>query len=139
MNRQTFEHIISRIPHLTADGLTDISRPDFAAKRRDFIRSAKHLNQAIASARYLSSIAKSSRFSRWQRTHCTHDVVKELVEWSTGEQVSQGAFIAAALHLGFSMGVQDGTHAYFNFLMPQMEFELDRMEQVRALKKAVGM
>lgn len=140
MNRRSFETIISRIPHLTADGLMDISKPDFAAKRRDFVRSAKHLNQAIAATRYLSTIGKSSRFSRWQRSNCTHDSLKELLQWSAGEEISQGAFIAAALHLGFTMGVQDGTIAYFNFLVPQMEFELDRMKQVSALRrlKVVG-
>lgn len=139
MNRHVFEMIIARIPHLTADGLMDISRPDFAAKRRDFVRSARHLNQAIAATHYLATIGKSSRFSRWQRTNCTHKVLKDLMEWSTGEEISEGAFIAAALHLGFTMGVQDGTVAYFNLLVPQMEYELDRFQQVSALKKAVGL
>ena len=138
MNRQVFETIISRIPHLTADGLMDISKPEFALKRRDFVRSAKHLNQAIAASRYLESIGKSSRFSRWQRSHCTHSSLRDLIEWSAGEKVSEGALIVAALHHGFTMGVQDGTIAYFNFLVPQMEFELERFAQVSQLKRAVG-
>jgi hypothetical protein len=138
MNRKTFEHIISRIPHLTADGLMDISKPEFAMKRRDFVRSAKHLNQAIAAAKYLQSVGKSSRFSRWQRTNCNHNVLKDLVQWSAGQEISEGAFIAAALHSGFTMGVQDGTVAYFNFLVPQMEYELDQFNKVRELRRAVG-
>lgn len=138
MNRKTFETIISRIPHLTADGLMDISKPEFAIKRRDFVRSAKHLNQAIAAARYLQSIGKSSRFSRWQRTNCNHQTLRELIQWSAGEEISEGAFIAAALHLGFTMGVQDGTVAYFNFLVPQMEFELEQFNKVSELRKVVG-
>jgi hypothetical protein len=138
MNRKIFETIISRIPHLTADGLMDISKPEFAQKRRDFVRSAKHLNQAIAAARYLQGIGKSSRFSRWQRTNCTHSALKDLISWSAGEEISEGAFIAAALHLGFTMGVQDGTMAYFNFLVLQMEYELERFNEVRALRRVVG-
>lgn len=138
MNRKIFESIISKILHLTADGLMDISKADFAPKRRDFVRSAKHLIQAIAAAKYLQNIGKSSRFSRWQRANCTHASLKELVEWSTGQEISEGAFISAALHSGFTMGVQDGTIAYFNFLVPQMEFELDRFAQVSQLRKVVG-
>ncbi|MES2745870.1 MAG: hypothetical protein V4655_10615 [Bdellovibrionota bacterium] len=138
MNRKVFETIISRIPHLTADGLMDISKPEFALKRRDFVRSAKHLNQAIAASRYLQGIGKSSRFSRWQRSSCTHTHLKDLLEWSAGEEISEGAFIAAALHQGFTMGVQDGTLAYFNFLVPQMEYELERFREVSALRKVVG-
>lgn len=138
MNRKIFETIISRIPHLTADGLMDISKPEFALKRRDFVRSARHLNDAIAASRYLQNIGKSSRFSRWQRSNCTHAGLKEMIEWSVGQEISQGAFIAAALHNGFTMGVQDGTVAYFNFLVPQMEFELNRFKQVRDLRRVVG-
>jgi len=138
MNRKIFETIISRIPHLTADGLMDISKPEFAMKRRDFVRAAKHLNQAIAASKYLQNIGKSSRFSRWQRSNCTHQRLKELVEWSAGQEISEGAFIAAALHAGFTMGVQDGTVAYFNFLVPQMEYELNQFNKVRELRKVVG-
>ncbi len=138
MNRKIFESILSRIPHLTADGLMDISKAEFAMKRRDFVRAAKHLNQAIAASKYLQSIGKSSRFSRWQRSNCTHQHLKELVQWSAGQDISEGAFIAAALYSGFTMGVQDGTVAYFNFLVPQMEFELEQFAKVRELRKAVG-
>lgn len=138
MNRKIFEGIIGKIPHLTADGLMDISQSDFNLKRRDFVRSAKHLNEAIAASKFLQNIGKSSRFSRWQRSNCTHASLKELMEWSTGHSISEGAFIAAALHAGFTMGVQDGTVAYFNFLVPQMEFELNRFSQVSELRKVVG-
>ena len=116
----------------------DISKPEFQSKRRDFVRSAKHLNQAIAASRFLGDIGKSSRFSRWQRSNCTHAGLKELVEWYAGHEISEGAFIAAALNAGFTMGVQDGTVAYFNFLVPQMEFELEQFKKVSALRKVVG-
>lgn len=138
MNRKTFETIISRIPHLTADGLMDISKPEFALKRRDFVRSAKHLNQAIAAAKYLETIGKSSRFSRWQRSHCNHQTLRDLIQWASGQDISEGAFITAALYLGFTMGVQDGTVAYFNCLVPQMEYELQQFNRVREIRKVVG-
>ncbi len=138
MNRKIFEQIISKIPHLTADGLMDISDPSFPLKRRDFVRSAVHLTQTVAATQFLKDIGKSGRFSRWQRTNCSARNLKGLIEWSVGQPVSEGAIIVAAISLGFTMGVQDGTLAYFNFLVPQMEFELARFANIQQIRMAVG-
>jgi len=138
MNRKIFEQIIAKIPHLTADGLMDISDASFQLKRRDFVRSTAPLGQTIAAIEFLSSIGKSGRFSRWQRTNCTPSNLKDLIEWAVGQKVSEGAIIVAAIYLGFTMGVQDGTKTYFNFLVPQMEFELARFANVQQVRMAVG-
>lgn len=138
MNRKIFEQIIAKIPHLTADGLMDISDASFQFKRRDFVRSTLPLGQTIAAIGFLSSIGKSGRFSRWQRSNCTPGNLKDLIEWAVGQKVSEGAIIVASIYLGFTMGVQDGTNAYFNFLVPQMEFELARFANVQQVRMAVG-
>ncbi|RYZ83173.1 MAG: hypothetical protein EOP04_20495 [Proteobacteria bacterium] len=138
MNRKIFEQIISKIPHLTSEGLMDISDPTFAQKRRDFVRSTLPLGQTIAAIGFLSQIGKSGRFSRWQRTNCTPTNLQDLIEWAVGQKVSEGAIIVAAISLGFTMGVQDGTKAYFNFLVPQMEFELARFANVQQVRMVVG-
>ncbi len=138
MNRRIFEQIISKIPHLTAEGLMDISDPSFAMKRREFVRSTRPLGQTIAVRSFLSQVGKSGRFSRWQRVNCTPKNLKEMIEWAVGQEVSEGAIIVAAISLGFTMGVQDGTHSYFNFLVPQMEFELARFANVQQVRMVVG-
>ena len=138
MNRKIFEQIISKIPHLTAEGLMDISDASFQPKRRDFVRSTVPLGQSIAVIEFLTSIGKSGRFSRWQRMNCTPTNLKDLIEWAVGKPVSEGSIIVASIYLGFTMGVQDGTNAYFNFLVPQMEFELARFANVQQVRMVVG-
>ena len=138
MNRKTFNEVVHKVPHLAAEGLLVVNEPRYLTKRRDFVNNASYLQETIDAVNFLQNIGKSSRFSQWQRTHCTPQSIQELVEWHVGHPVSPGAIIAAALHLGFTMGVQDGTKVYFNFLARQIETEMAQLRTLQQIKKVVG-
>ncbi|MBC7659998.1 MAG: hypothetical protein H7249_09845 [Chitinophagaceae bacterium] len=139
MDRKTFNEVVHKVPHLAADGLLVIGEPEYLMKRREFVTNAMYLQETIDAVHFLQGIGKSTRFSEWQRAHCTPEGLKALVEWHVGHEVSNGAIVAAALYLGFTMGVQDGTKVYFNFLAPQVETEfaqLRTLEQIRQVARA---
>lgn len=138
MNRKTFNEVVHKVPHLAAEGLLVLNEPHYLGKRREFVNNAHYLEETIDAMRYIEKLARSSRFSQWQRTHATPEAIQELVEWHTGHKVSSGAVIAAALHLGFTMGVQDGTKVYFNFLARQLETEIAQLRTLQQIRKVVG-
>lgn len=134
MDRSSFNKIIAKVPHLTAEGLMDVSDPTFLRKRHEFVVRAIHLQHVNDALSYLSRVGKSSRFSKWQRVNCTPERLQPLIEWWSGRTLSPGAIIVAALHLGFSMGVQDGIHVYFNFLSNQIEGDLNHFAHVNKIR-----
>lgn len=138
MIRKTFNEVVSKVPHLSAEGLLVANDPEFAHKRHDFVSSAVYLQQTNDALEFLKGLGKSSRFSQWQRVNCTPENILALVEWNAGRPVSPGAVIVAALSLGFTMGVQDGTKVYFNFLARQLETEMAQHRQLQQIRRVVG-
>jgi hypothetical protein len=138
MIRKIFNEVVQKVPNLTAEGLSSPFDPRFAAKRQDFLNSAVYLQQANDAVAYLRGIGRSTRFSQWQRLHCSPSRLQALVEWHAGRPVSPGAIIVAALHLGFTMGVGESAEPYFNFLSRQIETELLHHRRRVLIKQVVG-
>ncbi|RYZ56868.1 MAG: hypothetical protein EOP07_11505 [Proteobacteria bacterium] len=138
MNRMTFNEVVHRVPNLAAEGLLVVNESKYTAKRHEFVTNALHLQEAIDASNFLSKIGKSSRFSQWQRNNCSPENLKPLLEWHIGRPLSSGSIIVAALHLGFTMGVTDGTQVYFNFFAPQIETELAQLRTLQQIKRVVG-
>ncbi|MBC7530430.1 MAG: hypothetical protein H7318_02565 [Oligoflexus sp.] len=138
MNRMTFNEVVHKIPHLAAEGLLIVNEPKYLSKRHEFVNNALYLQETIDAVNFLQKIGKSSRFSQWQRSNCTPEILQPLLEWHIGRPIAPGAIIAAALHLGFTMGVQDGTKVYFNFLARQIETELAQLRTLQQIRRVVG-
>lgn len=138
MIRKDFNEVVQKVPHLVADGLLSPDHPAFAQKRHEFLNNGIYLQQAIDAVSYLEGIGRSTRFSQWQRVNCNPQRVQSLVEWHAGRSVSPGAVIVGALHLGFTMGVDEESRVYFNFLSRQIETELLQHRKRQLVKQVVG-
>ncbi len=138
MMRKDFNEVLQKFPHLTADGLSSPSDPDFSQKRQDFVNNALYLQQAIDATHFLRSIGKSTRFTQWQKSHCLPESICSLVEWDSGRSVSRGAVMVAALSLGFTMGGQTSGLVYFNFLPRQIETELMNLRRRQLIQRVIG-
>lgn len=138
MNRLNFNEVLHKVPHLAAEGLLLVNEPKYLAKRHEFVNNAVYLQETIDAVNFLQKIGKSSRFSLWQRSNCTPEALQPLLEWHVCRPVAPGAIIVAALHLGFTMGVQDGTKVYFNFLAKQIETELAQLRTLQQIRRVVG-
>lgn len=140
MNRQIFEDVVKELPQLTAEGLVESDSPDFALKRQAFLGEIHYQEEVSRVRDVLSEMPKSERFSDWQRENCDPARLVGYFEWKTGQKVSIGSIIAAAVSLGFTMGVREKSHhVYFNFSAPLMESglaELRTQEQIRQVSKA---
>lgn len=137
MIRKVFNEVVQKVPQLVADGLVSVQDASFAAKRQEFLNNAIYLQQTNDALTYLQALGKSTRFSQWQRSNCSPQRIQPLVEWHAGRPVCPGAIVIAALHLGFTMGVQDDK-VYFNFLSRQIEMELMQHHRRQLIKKVVG-
>lgn len=138
MNRMTFNEVVQKVAYLAAEGLLIVNEPNYLSKRHEFLNNPLYLQQSIDAANFLQKIGKSWRFSQWQRTNCTPEALQPLLEWHIGRPIAPGAIIAAALHLGFTMGVQDGTRVYFNCLARQIETELAQLRTLQQIRRVVG-
>ncbi len=138
MIRKDFNEVVQKIPHLVAEGLLSPEDPLFEQKRHDFLNNGLYLQQANDALSYLKEIGRSTRFSQWQRLNCSPQRIQALVEWHAGRNVSPGAVIVGALHLGFTMGVHEENRVYFNFLSRQIETELLQLRKRQLVRQVVG-
>ncbi len=138
MDRTTFQEVIEKVPLLAAEGLMKQGDPEIAAKRQEFLTDSVYLRETADAVTFLSHIGKSDRFSQWQRENCSPESLKALIEWHIGHPIAFGSIIAAALQLGFTMGVQDNNKVYFNLLARQIETELAQLRTQQQICKVVG-
>lgn len=138
MIRKDFNEVVQKVPHLVAEGLLSQGSPKFEQKRQEFLNNGIYLQQANDAVSYLQGIGRSTRFSQWQRLNCSPQRILSLVEWHAGRSVSPGAVIVGALHLGFTMGVDEENHVYFNFLSRQIETELLQHRKRQLVRQVVG-
>jgi len=136
MNHATFIEVIERVPLLAAEGLMVPGDPENERKRHEFLNSPERLQETIDAAQFMATIGKSERFSEWQRKNCCPESLQGLIEWHVGRPISRGSIIAAALHLGFTMGVQGNSKVYFNLLAPQIETELAHLRTHQQISEA---
>ena len=137
MDRSIFDEVACELPLLTADGFAFEGSPFFGAKRQDFLHSDRILHEFSLLRDSLQSLQKSQRFSEWQRKNCVPERLVDYFEFRLGQSVSPGSIIAAAVSLGFTMGVHDGQTVYFNFSAEAIESglaELRSREQIEKVK-----
>jgi len=97
MMQHDLDQVLKQHPTLTAFG--------FDMKEN---RQAK-LSEFEASIEWLSQFDKTKTIRR----HSSSYGLKHVMEWASGTYVANGAFIAAAICLGFAFE-QHGPNAYFN-------------------------
>ncbi len=137
MNGMTFSEVVRQIPRLAAEGLLELNEAKSHSKHYEFLNNDLYLRATNDAVNFLAKVGKSSRFSQWQRTNCTPEVLQPLLEWHIGRPIAPGAIIAAALQLGFTMGVQKGSKPYFNFLARQIESELAQLRTLQQIRRVV--
>jgi hypothetical protein len=84
--------VMQRYPDLTIDGLGGDSRPDLERRRSDLIAAHDQFERAVAWLRLVPKVQTPRRSSYY---------LKHAAERWAGAYVSNGALIAAAVHLGF--------------------------------------
>lgn len=139
MNRKIFEDVVKELPELTADGFLNPDSAEFHAQRKDFLQSPRYPEEVARVREFLAQIPKSERFSDWQRENCDPTRLLAYFRWKTGDKVSPGSIIAAAVSLGFTMGVRETHQVYFNFSAPLIESglaELRSYEQIHKVARA---
>ena len=109
---EDFNKILNRYPNLTANGFGNPSESDFQSARQDL---QNLLSEFQCSCVYLSRRRKAKPF----KMDFTSYGLKHMAERQFGTYVSNGALIAAGLHLGFEYSVF-GPNACFK--MSQQEY-----------------
>lgn len=139
MRKVEFQKTLDRLPGLTENGWMNLDHPSFPALRKKFYESAAYLQQALDACDYLKRFQKSVIISPWQKANCTPSNLKKLIEWHSQRQVSVGAIVVAAAHLGFQVGF-DGpeNEPYFNIFARQLEAEMIDYRFRQIVRKAVG-
>ncbi len=137
MNRAMFESLLDELPRLTAKGFLAEDEKDFLRERREFLGDDRYVVEVALVRQVLREIPKSDRFSIWQREHCQPEHLLPYFRWRTGLDIEAGSIIAAAVSLGFTMGVRDSKAVYFNFSGDSIESELSEFRTYEQTQKVL--
>jgi len=94
-NRTYLADAMQKYPYLTIDGLAGDRRPDFEGRRMELVAAVDEFERAVA---WLSVIPKRKSPNR-DDGH-SYGLKHAAEEWA-GAYITNGALIAAAVHLGF--------------------------------------
>lgn len=90
--------VLKQRPDLTIDGLAGHRRPDFEQRQAELLAATDQFERAVAwfslVPKVKTAVIKGSQYS--------YKIKHEIGSWSGG-YVSNGAAIAAALHMGFAI------------------------------------